>query len=68
MEFGDSELKNEMHCAIKFCYHFGKTPQQTVKIMNEAYKDKCFGVPVTFRRHGDLKKRCLSAELVPKLG
>ena len=40
MEVSDSELENEMHYALKFCYHFSKTASEEVKLMKEAYKDK----------------------------
>lgn len=68
MEMSDSELKNEMRCAIKFCYRLGKTAPETVKLMKEAYKDKCFGESTIFRWHGDFKKGRLSAELAPRPG
>ena len=66
MVVNDSELRNEMCCAIKFCYHLSKTAQETVKLMKEAYKDKCFGESMIFRYYGDFKKECFSAELVLK--
>ena len=49
MEVNDSELRNKMHCVRKFCYHLGKTVSETIKLMKDAYKDKCFGESMIFR-------------------
>ena len=59
----DLELRKEIPCAIKFAIVLATTAPETVKLMNEAYKDKCFSESTAFRWHGDLKKRNLSAEL-----
>ena len=42
IEANDLKLRNEMRCAIKRCYHLGKTALETVQLMKEAYIDKCF--------------------------
>ena len=47
------KIKNEMDCVIKFCYELGKTAPETVKLMKETYKNKCFGESAIFRWHGD---------------
>ena len=65
-EVSDSKLKNNMHCAIKFCYYLGKMAPENVKLMKEAYKD--FGESMIFRWHSDFKTECLSAELAPRPG
>ena len=36
----DSELRNKIRCATKFCYYLGKKAPEAVKIMKEAYKTK----------------------------
>ena len=46
----------------------GKIAPKTVKLIKEAYKDKCFDDCTIFRQHGDFKKRCLFAEMIPKPG
>ena len=38
----DLELRKEIPCAIKFAIVLATTAPETVKLMNEAYKDKCF--------------------------
>ena len=62
MEVSDFELRNEMRCSIKFCFRLGKTAHETVKPMNEAYKDKCFDEFTIFGWHNDFKKGRLPAE------
>ena len=49
---GDSDLKNKKDCAIKFSYRSDKTTAERVKLMNEAYKNKCFSEFAIFRWHG----------------
>ena len=61
---GDPELRNEMHCSIKFCYRLDKTVAETVKLMKETYK--CFGEPYNIRWFSDFQKRRLTAELASK--
>ena len=63
MEMSDSELRNEMLCGLKFCSLFNKIALETVKLMKEAYKGKCFGESTIFRLHGDFKIGRLSVEL-----
>ena len=43
MEVSDSELRNEILCAVKFYCCLGKTDPEILKLIKEAYKDKCFG-------------------------
>ena len=60
MEVSDSELRSEMHSVVKFCCSLSKTSPETVKLISEAYKDKCFVESTIFRRHSDFKKEiCL---------
>ena len=68
MEVSYLELRNEMRCAIKFCYHLGKTASELVKVMKEAYKNKYFGEYTIFRWYGDFKIKRLSAELASNSG
>ena len=44
MKMSDSELREEIYCAMIFSYRFSKTAPESVKFMKGAYKDKCFGV------------------------
>ena len=53
MAASDSGLRNEVHGAIKVCYNSGETASETVKLMKEAYNDKCFGKTTIFRRYDD---------------
>ena len=66
MEANDWELRNEMDCASKFHYRLNKKPQETVKLMKEAYKEKRFDESKIFRWYGDFKEVHLSTELAPK--
>ena len=60
MEVNDLMFKNGMRCVMKFCYHLDKSTVETVKLMKESYKHKCFGEPINFRWHDDFKKgNCL---------
>ena len=62
MEVNDSELKNEIQCVIKFCYHSGKTATKTIILTKQIYKDKCFDEFTIFGWHNDFKKGRLPAE------
>lgn len=54
--------------AIKFYSCLDKTVPETVKLMKEVYKDKCFGESMIFRWRGNFKKGCLFAEVTSKPG
>lgn len=56
MEVSDSELRNEMRFAIKFCYRLGKIAPKAVDLMKEAYKEE--NVLVTLR--------CLDGTVISK--
>ena len=53
---GGERFRNEMCYAVRFCYHLGKTTPETVKLIKDVYKVKCFGESMIFRWHGDFKK------------
>ena len=48
----DLELRKEIPCAIKFAIVLATTAPETVKLMNEAYKDKHFSESMTFKEYG----------------
>ena len=69
MEVNDKEFKKkEMRSVALFCYRLSKIASETIKLIKEACKDKCFGKSIIFRWHGDFKVRHMSAELAPKPG
>ena len=51
-------------CAKIFCCRVVKALPKTVTLMKEDYKEKCFSESTIFRWQGDLKKGCLSVELI----
>ena len=63
----DLELRNKIRCTIKFCYQLVKIAPETVKLMKETFKDKCFGESTVFRWYGDFKKGRLSTNFALKL-
>ena len=62
--------QNLIRCAKKFWHHLGKTASETIILIKEAYKDKCFGESIVFRWNDNFKKKKkkLSAELAFKNG
>ena len=55
MEVNDSELRNEMRYAIKFCLRLGEIAPGKVWLMKEVSKDKYFGEFMIFSWRGNTK-------------
>ena len=62
------DLKNEMRCAVRFCHRLGKTGQETVDLMHEAYKEDCLGESTLFRWHKSFSEGRESAKFMPPPG
>ena len=60
----DSELRNKLCSPVKYCNCLNKTAPETVHLINEAYKNKCF-VSVRFLG-GMVISKVMFAELAPK--